>query len=474
MHQDKKIHAKNCHYDVAVLGGGPGGYVAAIRAAQMGARVALVEKDEVGGTCLNRGCIPTKALLKSAELYTLIGQASKFGIMAGKVSFDYKKMTQRKDQVVARLRRGIGSLLEARKIDLIKGYGRLLSNRELSVLPEGQSPLTISALNIVLATGSTAAKIPLPGADDPRVITTDEALALDYLPGRWVIIGGGVVGVEFAALYRALGCEVTLLEILPHLVNGMDGEVSAFLKRHLNKQGIRVLTGARVLALEGKGEEISVHYQTRTEAGFQSTVADMVLMAAGRRPNTDGLGLEKCGVALINGFIQVDRRMRTTAPGVYAIGDAAGGQLAHVAMAQGIVAAENACGGESAMDYRAVPRCIYTFPEIGSVGLPEEEAVKQSYKVRVGKFPFAASGRAQTTGESDGFVKIVSEETRREVLGVHIAGPHASELAAEAALAIKLGATAQEIADTIHAHPTISEGVVEAALAVLGRPLHTL
>ena len=456
--------------EVAVIGGGPGGYATALTAARAGATVALIEKDKLGGTCLHRGCIPTKALLRSAEVYRLVQGAEGFGVRVGGVEVDWKTAQARKDAVVARLARGLEALLRQAQVRVVKGKARFLSPHRLEVEGEGE----IEAGFVVIATGSSPARLPVPGVDSPQVMGSDEALTLPELPRSLVVVGGGAIGVEFATLYRSFGVDVALVEMLPRLIPSMDHELGEALKRALSKWGIAVHTDSRVEGIEPEaGGECLV--LIRGPRGGQRLKAQKVLLAVGRRPNVEGLNLEAAGVDYGKGGIPTDDRMQTNVPHIYAVGDVVGGpMLAHVAMRQGIVAAENILGGEARMDYRAIPQCVFSYPEVAGVGLTQEEAEGQGMSLRVGRFPFLASGKALCLGEREGFVKVVAEAEKGRVLGLHIIGPQASELLLEGTLAVKLGLTAEEVGAAIHAHPTLGEAIAEAALAAVGRGLHSL
>jgi dihydrolipoamide dehydrogenase len=461
--------------DVCIIGAGPGGYVAAIRAAQLGLRTAVVERDQLGGVCLNRGCIPTKALLRTAELLRAFQDAATWGIHAENVRLDYPAAVRRRDQVVRTLRQGVASLLRSQGVAVITGHGRLDGPRRVVVAGNGTSEI-IEARNVIVATGSRPAVPPIPGADDREVVlTSDDALDLPTLPRSIVVIGGGAVGAEWADIFQAFGCETTLLEMMPTLLPLEDEEIGKALARLFGRRGIKVLTGARVLAIERGGEgEALVRYQGAD--GAEATVAaERVLLGVGRAPLTTDLGLESAGVRLDRGWVPVDEAMRTNVPGIYAIGDITRHQLlAHVASHQGLVAVERIAGRERRVDYDRVPACTFTHPEVASVGLTEARAREAGYAVQVGRFPFAALGRAQTVGATDGFVKIVADARYGEILGVHILGAAASDMIAEATLALQLEATLDDLVETIHAHPTWPEATAEAALAARGLALHLL
>ena len=456
--------------DLVVIGGGPGGYVAALRAAQLGARVTLVEAEHIGGVCLNVGCIPTKALLWSAEVYHLASQAPQFGVRTGPVEIDWPAMQARKAEVAGKLVAGVRLLLERSGVAVVAGRARFTGPQEVAVEGPAGSQRLVARRSIV-ATGSSALRLPIPGVDLPGVLDSTAALALERLPESLLVVGGGAVGLEFATLFSTLGVKVTLVEMLPRLAPLADSDVGNALRTALLVQGVKVHLNTRISGLEAAQEGLVAHLQG--PQGELTVAAERVLLAAGRRPNVDGLGLEAAGVAFGRQGIQVDERMATKVPHIYAVGDVTGGtMLAHVAMHQGAVAAENALGHPARMRYHAVPGCIFSRPEAASVGLTEEAAREQGYDVRVGRFPFNGNGKAIAQGEIEGFVKVVAEARYGAVLGVHIVGPHASDLILEGALGLTLETTLDEIAATIHAHPTLGEAVAEASLAALGRALH--
>ncbi|MET9026361.1 dihydrolipoyl dehydrogenase [Nocardia sp. NPDC004168] len=474
-------------FDLLVVGGGPGGYVAAIRAAQRGLRVGLVEKERPGGVCLNWGCIPTKAMLRSAEIFQTVTAAADFGVYADNVRYDFAAVRQRKDGIVKQLTDGVASLLAANGVTVIEGHARFTGPTSVEVFEAGQSPIfpggpryaaaptatatrTISASDVIIATGSVPARLPIPGADLPGVITSDGAFGLTEVPERLVVIGGSAVGAEWASLFASFGSRVTVVELQDTLVPLEDADVGAALGRSFTKRGITVLTGSTVEAI-ARTDALRV-----TVAGEHAGEldADVVLVGVGRRPNTADLGLDRAGIDTDpRGFIPVDERLSTGVEHVYAIGDVTGrALLAHVASHQGITAADVIAGHPAHIDYTAIPAATFTHPEIASVGLTEAKARAAGHEVVTARFPFAALGRAKTFGETEGFVKIVAGQRHREVLGVHIIGPSASDLITEGALAIALEATLDELADTIHAHPTLGEIGMEAAMAGLGLPVH--
>lgn len=456
-------------FDVAVIGGGPGGYVAAIRAAQLGAKVAIIEKDNLGGTCLNRGCIPTKALVASAELVNQIKNSEAFGISVEKFSVDYKKVVDRKDEIVKGLVQGIEFLLSRHKVEVFRGAGKIIALETVEVLNQNGESTTINAKNIIIATGSEPALIAALGYNGQSVITSNEALRLEEIPESLLVIGGGVIGCEFASIFNELGTKVTVVEAMPTILPLVDDEISRRMQMLLRKKGIQIQTKAMIKSVVEKDGEVVATLETGEEIR-----AEKVLISIGRTFNTKSLGLEAVGVEEgQKGEIVVDEYLRTNVPGIYAIGDVTNKiQLAHVASAQGLVAIEHIMGGDRKMDYSVVPSCIFTMPEVGTVGMTSQEAKAKGIKTKVGKFPFTALGKARCIEETDGNVKIITDAETDKVLGVHIFGPHATDLIAEAALAIQLGATAKQIAQTIHAHPTLAESIMEAAENVHGLSIH--
>jgi dihydrolipoamide dehydrogenase len=484
--------AEQSAYDVVVVGGGPGGYPAAIRAAQHGLRVALIEKERPGGVCLNWGCIPTKAMLRSADVYETLQHSSDFGVLADNVRLDYPAVLKRKDTIVKGLTDGVGQLLKANGVTVYSGHARFTAPTVMDVVGVGKSPLgsggpmynapadgvgqptaRVAARNVIISTGSMPAQLPIPGNELPGVINSDGAFMLSEVPKRIVIIGGGAVGTEWATMFAAFGAEVTLVELLPNLLPLEDEDMGRTLARSFQKRGIKVQTGSTVAKIE-EGKPLRVTITDKDGNNPQVVDADNVLIGVSRRPNTIDLNLEATGVQTDRrGYITVDDQLRTSAGNVYAIGDVVGRiQLAHVATHQGLVAAGVIAGHDEKMDYKAVPAATFTHPEVASVGLSEAKAREAGHDVVVGKFPFAALGRAQTYGNTDGLVKVVADKKYGEVLGVHIIGPSASDLIPEGVLALQLEATLEDIANTIHAHPTLGEGSMEAALVALGLPVH--
>src|SRR6266576_2549524 len=452
-------------FDVVVIGGGPGGYVAALRAAQLGAKTAIVEKDRMGGTCLVRGCIPTKALLQSSELYTLAKAGQPFGLVADNISFDWLAAQKRKSQVVDQLVKGVEGLLKAGGVTSFKGSARLTGKGGVAVSGD-----QLQAKDIIIATGSAVARIPLPGAE--LTIDSDQILELKEIPRRLAVIGGGVVGMEFAAMFAALGSKVTVHEMLPQVLAMVDSDLVAVYSKHLSGLGGEIHTNSKVSKVVKQNGGLQVQFSTGGEGG--AVDADQVLLAVGRVPFTQGLDADKAGVKLDRGRVVVDEHLHTDADGIWAIGDVIGGiMLAHVASYEGVCAVENIAGhGNRVPDYHAAPNCIYTDPEIAHVGLGEKEAKEKGISVKVGRFPFAASGRALTLGQSEGYVKVLADPESGRLLGAHIIGPRATDLIAEATLAVQNGLTLEQLDLTIHAHPTLPESLMEAALAAQGRAIH--
>jgi len=454
-------------FDLLVIGSGPGGYVAAIRAAQWGLRTAVIEKDDrLGGTCLNVGCIPTKALLFSAEVYDTVHRAAEFGIECGEAKLRFETVRSRQRQVVHKHNKGVEFLFRKHKIETVRGRGKLLGNGRVGVEgPEGAREL--SAKNIILATGSEARMLPGLVPDAERILTNREILDTPAVPASLVIIGAGAVGVEFASIYRRFGAEVTLLEMLPRVLPIEDEEISQELAKALQKQGIRILTNTRVEKVEKNASGVGV--TIGGGSGTEILKADQVLVAVGRRPVTENVGLEKTRAELDRGFVKTDEYMQTAEPGLYAIGDIVAGapQLAHAASMEGIVAVGKICGKEvTPVNFRQVPNCTYCEPQVSSVGLTEAEARKRGYGVKIGKFPFLANSKATIVGAREGFVKLVCEEKHGEILGAHMIGPAVTELISEIVTAMRLECTAEDLMYVVHAHPTLSEALLDAANAV--------
>ena len=460
-------------YDVVIIGTGPGGYVAAIRAAQLGLKTACIEsRSTLGGTCLNIGCIPSKALLQSSHKFAEAGRdLAEHGVKIANVALDLAAMMGRKDKVVATLTRGVEFLFRKNKVDWLKGEGRIATPGRVVVTGAVGASQEIEAGSIIIATGSESTPLPGIDIDERRIVSSTGALALDRVPGRLVVIGGGYIGLELGSVWQRLGAKVTVIEALDHIVPNMDRELGSGLQRVLTRSGIEFKLGTKVAAVQHGATEVTLELEG---AERQMLTADVVLISVGRQPHTEGLGLEAVGVARDeHGRITVDDGYATNVPGIYAIGDAVRGpMLAHKAMDEGVALAERLAGAKTAVDYDAVPAVVYTWPEVASVGRTEEELKTAAISYRVGKFPFTANPRARTNGYTEGFVKILAESGTDRVLGVHIIGPDAGTLIAEAVLAKQSGASAEDIARTCHAHPTLSEALKEAALAADGRALH--
>ncbi|HAJ32619.1 MAG TPA: dihydrolipoyl dehydrogenase [Candidatus Atribacteria bacterium] len=457
--------------DVVIIGGGPGGYVSAIKAAHLGLKAVLVEKDKLGGVCLNRGCIPTKALVSTAELLNHLQRAGEFGIQVKDYSFDFTAIIKRKDLITRRLSSGVEQLMKANQVRVARGEGQIIEPGKVEVTDTTGQKEVIKAKNIIIATGSSVMKLPIPGIDSEGVITSDEALSLSELPSRMIIIGGGVVGIEFAGIFKALGVEVTVVEMLPRILLPIDEEIARRLTMNLKRKGIEILTDCKVKEIKKNHQNLEVLVSTTD--GEKRLETEKILLSAGRVPELGNIDVQRLGIELGGKVIKVDEKMRTNIPGIYAVGDVVGKiMLAHVASREGIVAVENIAGKEVLMDYKVVPNCVFSMPEVASVGLTEEEARKENDNIKISKFPFMANGKALGMGETEGMVKIIADADTSELLGIHILGAHASDLIAEGTLALSMEATAFEIVNTIHAHPTLAETIAEAAEGILGKPIH--
>jgi dihydrolipoamide dehydrogenase len=470
-------------FDVVVIGAGPGGYVAAIRAAQLGLSTACIEgwqnpegKPALGGTCLNVGCIPSKALLDSSHHYSFIKtEAAEHGIHAQGATLDVNRMIGRKDRIVQTLTQGIAALFRKNKVEWLPGWGALAADNRVEVTPIGEGagePYAVEAANIIIATGSVPARIPPAPVDDVQIVDSTGALAFRDVPRRLGVIGAGVIGLELGSVWARLGSSVVILEALDEFLAPVDRQIAAEAEKILRKQGLDVRLGARVTGTASNNREVTVNFETAE--GKQQLMVDKLVVAVGRRPNTSRLGAERVGLKLDErGFVAVDEHCRTSLPNVYAIGDVIRGpMLAHKASDEGIAVAERIAGGAGHVNYATIPWVIYTWPEIAWVGRTEQELKADGVECRVGLFPFAASGRARASGSAGGMVKMIADAQSDRILGVHILGPNASELVAEAVLAMQFDGSAEDIALTIHAHPTLSEAMHEAALGVAGRTLH--
>jgi len=460
-------------YDLLVIGSGPGGYVAAIRASQLGLKVGVIERSELGGICLNWGCIPTKALLKSAQVYEYVVHAADYGIMVGKdVKPEFDRMISRSREVAAGMSKGIQFLFKKNKIDHIEGHGKLLGNKTVEVESSDGKKEKYNAEHIILATGARSRELPNLKQDGKKIIGYREAMTLKKLPESMVVVGSGAIGSEFANFYNSIGTQVTLVEFLPNVVPLEDEEVSKQLERSFKKSGMTVLTSSSVESVDTKGAKCKV--TIKTKKGEETVEADIVLSAVGITANLENLGLEKLGVKIEEGKIKVDEFYRTNVEGIYAIGDIVPGPaLAHVASAEGIVCVEKISGmSPQPVDYRNIPGCTYTTPEVASVGYTEKAAREAGYDIRVGKFPYSASGKASAAGQKDGFVKLIFDARYGELLGAHMIGSNVTEMIAEIVVARNLETTGHEILKSIHPHPTMSEAIMEAAAAAYDEVIH--
>ncbi|PLR86022.1 dihydrolipoyl dehydrogenase [Bacillus canaveralius] len=468
-------------YDLVILGGGTGGYVAAIRASQLGLKTAIVEKGKLGGTCLHKGCIPSKALLRSAEVFATAKRGEEFGVMTSEVTINFAKVQDRKDKIVDTLHKGVQQLMKKGKIDVYEGLGRILGPSIFSPMPgtisvemnNGSENEMLIPKNVIVATGSRPRTLPGLEADGNLLLTSDEALVMESLPESIIIVGGGVIGIEWASMLSDFGTEVTVIEYADRIIPTEDKEISKEMQRLMKKKGVRIVTSAKVLPeTMQQGENVTISAEVKGEQ--KEFTAAKLLVSVGRQSNVEGIGLENTDIQLENGFISVNEHFQTKESHIYAIGDVIGGlQLAHVASHEGIIAVEHIAGENPVpIDYSLISKCIYSTPEVASVGYTEDEAKEKGRTVKVGKFSFRAIGKALVFGEADGFVKIVADQETNDILGVHMIGPHVTDMISEAGLARVLDATPWEIGHTIHPHPTLSEAIGEAALAVDGKAIH--
>ncbi|MBP1914723.1 dihydrolipoamide dehydrogenase [Lederbergia galactosidilyticus] len=467
-------------YDLVILGGGTGGYVAAIRASQLGLKTAIVEQDKLGGTCLHKGCIPSKAMLRSAEVFSLAKRSIEFGISTDHVHLHIERVQERKNKIVNQLFKGVQHLIEKGNIDVYNGIGTILGPSIFSPLPgtvsvelEDDNELLIPK-NLILATGSKPRTLPGLEIDGDTVLTSEHALELTQLPKSILIIGGGAIGIEWASMLVDFGVEVTVLEYADHILPNEDKDISRELAKVLEKKGIKFITNAKVLAETVQKSSDGATIQVETGEGIKSFTGEKILVSVGREANISQLGLQNTDIRLEKNFIQVNRNMQTQESHIYAIGDIIGGlQLAHVASHEGILAVEHIAGlNPSPLDYQNVPRCVYSSPEVASIGLTEKEALNKGFKVKIGKFPFIANGKALVLGDTTGFVKIIANRENQDLLGVHMIGPNVTDLISEAGLAHVLDATPWEVGTMIHPHPSLSETIGEAALAVDRAAIH--
>ncbi len=459
-------------YDVIVIGSGPGGYVAAIRASQLGKKVGVVEMAEIGGICLNWGCIPTKSLLKSAQVYDYVKHAAEYGIeIKGEATADFTKVVERSRGVAEGMSKGVQFLFKKNKIDHLKGFGKIVDNKTVEVLVEGKSE-KYTADHIILATGARSRELPNLKQDGEKIIGYRKALTLKKLPESMIVVGSGAIGSEFANFYQTMGTQVTLVEFMPNIVPVEDEEVSKQLERSFKKTGMKVLTSSTVESVKVEGDICKV--EIKTKKGVENHEAEIVLSAVGISPNLEGIGLEEVGVELENGKVKVDEFYRTNVEGVYAIGDIVHGQaLAHVASAEAITCVEKFCGHHpNPINYDNIPGCTYTTPEVASVGITEKKAKEAGLDIKVGKFPFSASGKASSAGAKDGFVKLIFDNKYGELIGAHMIGANVTEMIAEIVAARNLETTGMEIIKSVHPHPTMSEAVMEAAAAAYGEVIH--
>jgi dihydrolipoamide dehydrogenase len=458
-------------YDLIVLGSGPGGYVTAIRGSQLGLKTAIIEKESLGGVCLNWGCIPTKALLKSAQVFEYLKKADQYGLSANKIDKDFSSVVKRSRSVADGMSKGVNFLMKKNKIDVINGFGKILPEKKVSVEDEGKEKI-YSATNIIIATGARSREINSIKQDRKKIIGYREALVLPKQPKKMIIVGSGAIGVEFAYFYNSMGTEVTVVEYLDRILPVEDKDISNQLAKSFKKSGINLMTSSEVISSETKGKGVKL--QVKSSGQISELEADIVISAVGIKSNIENIGLEETGIAVDNDKILVDEFYKTNIPGYYAIGDIISGQaLAHVASAEGILCVEKIAGHDvEALDYKNIPGCTYCSPEVASVGYTEEEAKDKGYSIKVGKFPFSASGKAQASGKPEGFIKVIFDEKYGEWLGCHMIGDGVTDMIAEAVLGRKLETTGKEILKTVHPHPTMSEALMESVADAYDEVIH--
>ncbi|MEO2148406.1 MAG: dihydrolipoyl dehydrogenase [Flavobacteriaceae bacterium] len=458
-------------YDLIVLGSGPGGYVAAIRGSQLGLKTAIIEKESLGGVCLNWGCIPTKALLKSAQVFEYLKKADQYGLSANKIDKDFSSVVKRSRSVADGMSKGVNFLMKKNKIDVINGFGKILPEKKVSVEDEGKEKI-YSATNIIIATGARSREINSIKQDRKKIIGYREAMVLPKQPKKMIIVGSGAIGVEFAYFYNSMGTEVTVVEYLDRILPVEDKDISNQLAKSFKKSGINLMTSSEVISSETKGKGVKL--QVKSSGQISELEADIVISAVGIKSNIENIGLEETGIAVDNDKILVDEFYKTNIPGYYAIGDIISGQaLAHVASAEGILCVEKIAGHDvEALDYKNIPGCTYCSPEVASVGYTEEEAKDKGYSIKVGKFPFSASGKAQASGKPEGFIKVIFDEKYGEWLGCHMIGDGVTDMIAEAVLGRKLETTGKEILKTVHPHPTMSEALMESVADAYDEVIH--
>ena len=458
-------------YDLIVLGSGPGGYVAAIRGSQLGLKTAIIEKESLGGVCLNWGCIPTKALLKSAQVFEYLKKADQYGVSANKIDKDFSSVVKRSRSVADGMSKGVNFLMKKNKIDVINGFGKILPEKKVSVEDEGKEKI-YSATNIIIATGARSREINSIKQDRKKIIGYREAMGLPKQPKKMIIVGSGAIGVEFAYFYNSMGTEVTVVEYLDRILPVEDKDISNQLAKSFKKSGINLMTCSEVISSETKGKGVKL--QVKSSGQISELEADIVISAVGIKSNIENIGLEETGIAVDNDKILVDEFYKTNIPGYYAIGDIISGQaLAHVASAEGILCVEKIAGHDvEELDYKNIPGCTYCSPEVASVGYTEEEAKDKGYSIKVGKFPFSASGKAQASGKPEGFIKVIFDEKYGEWLGCHMIGDGVTDMIAEAVLGRKLETTGKEILKTVHPHPTMSEALMESVADAYDEVIH--